>query len=85
MPLNTLTTDVGLKVGPVLLETLVKHYLERLKKNSSHDPASTQLKHDELLYHEVFNVVKVRLNSSLSAPFQTFFGGFQSFMKAASS
>ena len=63
MPLNTLTTDVGLKVGPVLLETLVKHYLDRLKKNASHDPASTQLKHDELLYDEVFNIVKVCFTS----------------------
>ena len=75
MPLNSLTTDVGLKVGPVLLETLVTHYLERLKKNASHDPASTQLKHDELLYHEVFNIVKVCLNSSLNAGFQTLLGG----------
>ncbi|KIL68736.1 hypothetical protein M378DRAFT_70444 [Amanita muscaria Koide BX008] len=56
MPLNTLTTEVGLKLGPVLLETLVKHYFDRLKKSA--DPASTQLKQDELLYHEAFNVVK---------------------------
>lgn len=58
MPLNTLTTAVGLKVGPVLLETLVKHYLERLKKNARNDPARTQLKQDELLYDEVFNIIK---------------------------
>ena len=59
MPLNTLTTDIGLKVGPVLLETLVKHYFDRLKKSARNDPASTQLKQDELLYHEAFNLVKV--------------------------
>jgi len=57
MPLNTLTTEVGLKVGPVLLETLVKHYVDRLKKHASR--GSTQLKRDELLYDEAFNIVKV--------------------------
>ncbi|KAF8340967.1 hypothetical protein F5887DRAFT_977441 [Amanita rubescens] len=36
MPLNTLTTEVGLKVGPVLLETLVKHYVDPLKKHTFH-------------------------------------------------
>ena len=76
MPLNSLATDIGLKAGPVLFETLVKHYLERLKKSTSHDPASTQLRHDELLYHEVFNVVKVYLNSFLIVCFQKLLGGF---------
>ncbi|KAK2463097.1 hypothetical protein APHAL10511_004752 [Amanita phalloides] len=66
MPLNTLTTDVGLRVGPVLLETLVKHYLERLKKGSSArtNPPCTQLKQDELLYDEVFNVIKAFMKAA---------------------
>ena len=76
MPPYSLITDVGLKAVPVFLETLVTHYLERLKKNASHDPASTQLKRDDLLYHEVFSIVKVCLNSSLNAGFQTLLGGF---------
>lgn len=31
MSLNGLTSSAGLKLGPLVLETLVKHYFERLK------------------------------------------------------
>lgn len=59
---NTLAGKAGLKLGPVLLETLVKHYFERL--GHEHDEKTklqtTQLRKDELLYDEAFNVVKVR-------------------------
>lgn len=59
MPVNALTTEVGLRVGPVVLETLIKHYFDRLKGNTQQDESSTRLRKDELLYDEVFNVVKV--------------------------
>ncbi|CAK5282353.1 unnamed protein product [Mycena citricolor] len=57
--MNGLTTQAGLRLGPILLETLVKHYLERLKsKAKEDDPTITQLRQDELLYDEAFTVVK---------------------------
>lgn len=58
--MNSLTTEVGLKVGPVVLETLIKHYFNRIKNDSGQDKSATRLRQDELLYHEAFNVVKVR-------------------------
>lgn len=58
MPVNALTTDIGLRVGPLVLETLIAHYFERLKRDSDKD--KTRLRQDELLYDQVFNVVKVR-------------------------
>ncbi|KAG6902758.1 hypothetical protein C0995_011906 [Termitomyces sp. Mi166 len=54
MRVNALTTETGLKVGPVVLETLVKHYFERRKTGNT----ITQLRQDELMYDEAFNVVK---------------------------
>ncbi|KAH0588833.1 hypothetical protein H2248_004632 [Termitomyces sp. 'cryptogamus'] len=54
MRVNALTAETGFKVGPVVLETLVKHYFERRKTGN----ATTQLRQDELMYDEVFNVVK---------------------------
>ncbi|PFH52167.1 hypothetical protein AMATHDRAFT_140737 [Amanita thiersii Skay4041] len=60
MPLNSLSTDVGLRVAPVVLETLIKHYFDRLKKNAEQE-SGTPLKRDELLYHEAFNIVKAFL------------------------
>lgn len=59
MPVNALTTEVGLRVGPVVLETLIKHYFDRRKKGNPDDRTTTLLRQDELLYDEVFNVVKV--------------------------
>lgn len=43
-----------------MLETLVKHYFDRIKKeNAQRSNFTTQLHQDELLYHEAFNIVKV--------------------------
>lgn len=61
---NALTTDIGLRVGPLLLETLIAHYLERLKRNSTDQKSTTRLRQDQLLYDEVFNVVKAFLRAA---------------------
>lgn len=61
MPVNALTTEVGLRVGPVVLETLIKHYFDRHKKSGPNGKPTTPLRQDELMYDEVFNVVKVRV------------------------
>lgn len=53
---NALTRQVGLKVGPIVLETLVKHYFERIRKDAQ---LGTKLRQDELLYDEAFNIIKV--------------------------
>ncbi|KAG0708609.1 hypothetical protein DFH29DRAFT_1041315 [Suillus ampliporus] len=56
---NSLTRNAGLRLGPLVLETLVKHYFDRIKKeNADHSNFATQLHQDELLYHEAFNIVK---------------------------
>ncbi|KIY46189.1 alpha/beta-hydrolase [Fistulina hepatica ATCC 64428] len=59
---NSLVTDVGLKMGPVVLGTFVKHFLDNLKEDHRDGEGSTttQLHLDELMYHEVFNIAKVR-------------------------
>lgn len=58
---NSLTRNAGLRLGPLVLETLVKHYFDRIKKeNAQRSNFTTQLHQDELLYHEAFNIVKVR-------------------------
>lgn len=31
--MNGLTTQAGLRIGPIVVETLAKHYFERLKQN----------------------------------------------------
>ena len=56
---NALTRDLGISFGPIVLETLIKHYFKRLKKDHSVGKGLTQLRKDELLYDQVFNVVKV--------------------------
>lgn len=57
---NSLTREAGVKIGPLLLETLVKHYFDRfLKDNISPDRATNRLRQDELLYDEAFIIVKV--------------------------
>ena len=58
MPVNTLTRTVGLKVGPLVVETLLKRYLDRVK--AQHGPGMTRLRQDELLYDATFTIVKVR-------------------------
>lgn len=56
---NSLTREAEAKLGPLLLETLVKHYFDRLVKDNV--DGSTKLRQNELLYDEVFIVVKVRV------------------------
>jgi hypothetical protein len=55
---NPLTRQVGLKVGPIVLETLVKHYFERITKDAQ-QIATRNLRQDELLYDEAFNIIRV--------------------------
>ncbi|KAK7691766.1 hypothetical protein QCA50_005167 [Cerrena zonata] len=65
MPINTLTSEAGVKIGSIVLGTLVKHYFERtLKDNNSSSNGTTQLRQDELLYDEAFNIVKAFLEAS---------------------
>ncbi|KAF8491456.1 lipase/ esterase [Russula emetica] len=59
---NTLISRVGLTVGPLFLETLVKHYFARVIKDSS--KSGVPLRSEELLYDEAFNIVKDFLNVS---------------------
>jgi hypothetical protein len=54
---NTLISRVGLTVGPLFLETLVKHYFARVIRDGS--KLGVPLRSEELLYDEVFNIVKV--------------------------
>ncbi|KZT72301.1 alpha/beta-hydrolase [Daedalea quercina L-15889] len=58
MPLNSLLGQAGLRLGPLLLETLVKHYIERIVDERG--DGVTDLSRDELLYDQAFHVVKVR-------------------------
>ncbi|KAJ7125142.1 Alpha/Beta hydrolase protein [Mycena epipterygia] len=62
--MNNLTTQAGLKIGPIVLETLVKHYFDRIKHKTREDNPVTRLRQDELLYDEAFNIVKAFLNAS---------------------
>lgn len=63
---NALTAHVGMKAGPWFLETLVKHYFDRVfhlakeVPENGDDESSGKLRRDELLYDEVFHIVKVR-------------------------
>lgn len=62
---NSLTRNTGLRLGPLVLETLVKHYFDRIKKeNARQSHFATQLHQDELLYHEAFNIAKSFLQAS---------------------
>lgn len=57
---NSLTRDMGLKAGPVLLYALVKHYFDRVKDRES--LGSDRLaRQDEVLYDEVFHLIKAGL------------------------
>ena len=73
MSLNGLTGATGLKLGPLALETLVKHYFERLKATQK-IPAATSfdkkhggsalnpnLRQEELLYDQAFAIIKVSI------------------------
>ncbi|PSR74944.1 hypothetical protein PHLCEN_2v9433 [Hermanssonia centrifuga] len=62
---NSLTRSAGVRLGPLLLETLVKHYFERVAHdNASQGRVMTKLRQDELLYDEAFIVVKTFLEAS---------------------
>ncbi|KAF9529730.1 hypothetical protein CPB83DRAFT_811822 [Crepidotus variabilis] len=66
--MNSLTRDVGFKVGPVILEVLVKHYFERRKKDAEdEDDSGQKLKGDDVLYHEAFTIAKAHILSFLSS------------------
>lgn len=56
---NSLTRSLGATFGPIVLETLVKHYFERLRKEAPDGKNTTKLRQDELLYDQAFNLVKV--------------------------
>ena len=57
---NPLARDVGLRVGPIIFETLVKHYFDKHKKEGkAKDGQAQELKDLELLYHEAFTIIKV--------------------------
>jgi hypothetical protein len=60
---NGLTRNAGLRLGPLLLETLIKHYFEKLLSLNEEREDDVPLRKDELLYDEVFHVVKVKCNS----------------------
>ena len=78
MSLNGLTGSAGLKLGPLVVETLVKHYFERLKASHkipsatssdgiAHDGAlNDNLRKEELLYDQAFTIVKVSIVHVLS-------------------
>ncbi|KAI0776295.1 alpha/beta-hydrolase [Trametes elegans] len=55
--LNSLTRQAGLKLGPIILDVLVKHYFERLSKDSE-AKNMPKLLQEELLYDEAFNIIK---------------------------
>lgn len=59
---NKLISRVGLTVGPLFLETLVKHYFARVIKDGS--KSGVPLRNEELLYDEAFNIVKDFMNIS---------------------
>ncbi|KAF9486039.1 alpha/beta-hydrolase [Pholiota conissans] len=61
---NALTREVGLKVGPTVLEVLVKHYFDRLKADNDTGDSGATLKQDNVLYHEAFTIVKNFLAAS---------------------
>ncbi|TFK74645.1 alpha/beta-hydrolase [Pluteus cervinus] len=61
MPGKALTGEVVLKTGPVVVETLIKHYFDSLKSNRpEEDGGHTKLRQDELLYDQAFSIVRVR-------------------------
>ena len=57
---NALFRKTSLTLGPIILETLLKHYFDRFSK--VHETENmTRLRKEELLYDEAFNIIKVRL------------------------
>ncbi|KAJ3785120.1 hypothetical protein GGU11DRAFT_684254 [Lentinula aff. detonsa] len=72
MTVSSLTRSVGLRVGPIVLGTLVKHYMEKIKRDFVQENGSrgkekdelVQLRQDELIYDEIFTVVKAFLEAA---------------------
>ncbi|PIL33425.1 hypothetical protein GSI_04047 [Ganoderma sinense ZZ0214-1] len=54
---NALTRKTGLTLGPIIFETLLKHYFDRIAKDHESEE-STRLRREELLYDEAFNIAK---------------------------
>ena len=59
---NALTRHTGFTLGPIVLETLIKHYFERVAKETESEE-TTKLRKEELLYDEAFNIIKVCFSS----------------------
>ncbi|KAH0829091.1 hypothetical protein J3R83DRAFT_2555 [Lanmaoa asiatica] len=56
---NSLTRAASLGLGPIALDTLLRHYFDRVKKEKAGDDLPfTQLRQDELLYDEAFSIAK---------------------------
>lgn len=84
IPMNSLTREAGIKIGPLLLETAVKHYFERiLKDHHSQNKEITRLRQDELLYDEAFNIVKVSLVCALLGSKYLMSRSCQTFLEAS--
>lgn len=59
---NALTRHVGLNAGTWVIETLFKHYVDQVFKDKARNnrgKATGELRRDELLYDEIFHIVKV--------------------------
>lgn len=56
---NTLLAESALRAGPLVLETLVKHYFAKLKRDTEKQ-AKTKLSEEDLLYDQAFTIIKVR-------------------------
>ncbi|KAI0050776.1 alpha/beta-hydrolase [Auriscalpium vulgare] len=53
---NSLTRNASLKLAPLFIETLVKHYFDRFKNDAN--KSGIALRKEELLYDEAFSIVK---------------------------
>ncbi|TFY75920.1 hypothetical protein EWM64_g8092 [Hericium alpestre] len=61
---TALTREAALRAGPLFLETLVRHYFERIKHDTKRSTKDVPLRQDELLYDEVFSIVKKFMQAS---------------------
>jgi hypothetical protein len=61
---NSLTRRASLTLGPLFLETLIKHYFAKVVSDNS--KTGVPLRKEELLYDETFNIVKVLQNTSFT-------------------
>lgn len=62
--MKSLTGEVGLKVGPLMLEVLVKHWFDRRKKDNGAvqqdlTELGERLKDTDFIFHEAFVITKV--------------------------